>query len=94
MATNRWPNAQVLAKNAISIGQRDLVDPGHIVLNYANSMGPSFFPVARAALRLIEPHADAVRLIRERMAENMDWSQLPEDSCEFLMRVTRGDTGP
>lgn len=86
----RWPNANELAKNAHEIGQRTQVDPGHIVLNYANSMGKTFFPVARAALRHIEPHADAIRLIRDRMAENMDWSQLPEDSCEFLMRVTRG----
>lgn len=91
-AAGRWPNAGELANSAKSMGRSKFVEPGHIVLNYASSMGANFFPVARAALKIIEPHAHAIKLIRDRMSENMDWSQLPEDSCEFLMRVTRGGT--
>ena len=52
-------------------------------------MGNSFFAVGNAALKLLEPQADPVGMVRARMAERLDWSRLPEDSCEFLMRVTR-----
>lgn len=88
-AAGRWPNARALAESAREIGQRQMIDPGHVVLNYAHSMGPSFYPVGNAALQLLEPHADAVSLVRAVMAEHLDWSLLPEDSCEFLMRVTQ-----
>jgi hypothetical protein len=52
-------------------------------------MGKSFFPVGLAALKLLDPHDDAVAKVRAKMAGNLDWSRLPEDSSEFLMRVTR-----
>jgi hypothetical protein len=88
-AAGRWPNAEGLAKSAMEIGRRSMIDPGHVVLNYAHSMGPSFFPVGQAALKFLEPHGDAVATVRARMAANLDWSRLPEDSSEFLMRVTQ-----
>lgn len=43
VATGRWPNARALVESARAIGQRQMIDPGHVVLNYAHSMGPSFF---------------------------------------------------
>jgi hypothetical protein len=89
VATGRWPNARALTDSAREIARRQMIDPGHIVLNYAHSMGPSFYPVGTAALNLLEPHADAVSLVRTVMAEHLDWSLLPEDSSEFLMRVTQ-----
>lgn len=89
VAAGRWPNARALVESAREVGQRQMIDPGHVVLNYAHSMGPSFFPVGNAALQMLEPHADAVSLIRAVMAEHLDWSLLPEDSSEFLMRVTQ-----
>lgn len=85
---DRWPNAGRLAELARVTGRRDRIDPGHVALNYAHTMGADFFPVANAALRLIEPGADAVTVLRERMAARLDWSALPEDSSAFLMRVT------
>jgi hypothetical protein len=85
----RWPNAHELAQDACQIGRQQMIDPGHIVLNYAHAMGNSFFAVGNAALKLLEPHADAVGLVRAKMAKYLDWSRLPEDSSEFLMRVTR-----
>ena len=54
-----------------------------------NGIGKSFFPVGNAALNLLEPNTDAVAKVRARMAENLDWSRLPEDSSEFLIRVTQ-----
>ena len=90
VAAGRWPNAQGLADEALRIGRQTQTDPGHIVLNYAHAMGGnSFFAVANAALRLLESRADAVALVRAKLAERLDWSRLPEDSSEFLMRVTR-----
>lgn len=89
VAGGRWPNAHELADCARQLGRQKMVDPGHIVLNYAHSMGNSFFAVGNAALNLLEPQADAVGEVRSKMAECLDWSRLPEDSSEFLMRVTR-----
>jgi hypothetical protein len=89
ITTGRWPNAQNLARGALEIGKRQQIDPGHIVLNYAHSMGKAFFPVAKASSKLLEPRGDAVFQVRTKMAENLDWNLLPEDSSEFLMRVTK-----
>jgi IrrE N-terminal-like domain len=88
-ASERWPNAQELAKEGQRIGHMHMIDPGHVVLNYAHTMGPDFFAVANAALKRLEPHADAIGTIRAILADRLDWSRLPEDSSEFLMRVTR-----
>ena len=49
-------------------------------------MGNHFFPVTNAALSLLEPNRDALGIVRQKMAEHLDWSSLPEDSSEFLMR--------
>ena len=67
------------------------VDPGHIVLNYAHTMGGRFWPVANAALGLLEPNRDAMKVVRQKMAGHLDWSSLPEDSSEFLMRVSQAE---
>ena len=89
IAAGRWPNAEELAKSAQGIGRKSMIDPGHVVLNYAHSMGQSFFPVGLAALKILDPHDDAVAKVRSKMARNLDWSRLPEDSSEFLMRVSQ-----
>ncbi len=88
-ASGAWPDAETLAAEARQIGRQEMIDPGHVVLNYAHSMGADFFPVAQLALARLYPGADAIRDIREKMADTLDWSRLPEDSSEFLMRVTR-----
>ncbi len=89
-AADRWPNAQGLAEEAKRIGRLEMIDPGHVVLNYAHSMGNGFFAVANAALTRLDPEANAIAFIRGVMADRLDWSNLPEDSSEFLMRVTAG----
>jgi IrrE N-terminal-like domain len=88
--SGRWPNAGKLAQISEAFGRRNQVDPGHVVLNYAHSMPESnFYPVARSALKHLFPNADAIGLVRDRLAANLDWDRLPEDSSEFLMRMTR-----
>lgn len=88
----RWPKADRLAQLAREFGSRNKVDPGHVVLNCAHTEGGGFWGVANAALKRLGPDADAVGMIGERLAANLDWEKLPEDSSEFLMRVTRQET--
>lgn len=88
-AAGRWPNAQKLAEESRQIGRLQKIDPGHVVLNYSHSMGRDFFAVANAALARLEVHGDAIKTIRATLADRLDWSRLPEESSEFLMRVTR-----
>ena len=85
----RWPNAKTLAELARDFGRRNQVDPGHVILNCAHTVGGGFWGIANAALKIIDPAADAVGTIGERLAANLDWERLPEDSSEFLMRITR-----
>jgi hypothetical protein len=85
----RWPNAAMLAEMARDFGRRNHVDPGHVVLNCAHTIGSSFWGIASAALKILDPHAHATTLVGERMAANLDWNRLPEDSSEFLAKITR-----
>jgi IrrE N-terminal-like domain len=85
----RWPNARMLAENATHLGRSLSIDPGHVVLNYAHTMGSNFFGVARAALNLLFPGANAMRTVRAKLTENLNWALLPEDSSDFLIRITR-----
>lgn len=87
----RWPNRYQLLANAREFGRAHQIDPGHVVLNFAHSMGANFFALANAALALLGG-ADAPTLIRSKMAENLDWDQLPSDSSEFVSRLTQTDT--
>ena len=87
-AADRWLKADALAAEAQRIGREKGIDPGHIVLNYAHTMGGSFFAVANAALKHLDPAPDAVGLVRRKLAERLDWSELPPDAAEFVARVT------
>ena len=89
--TGRWPNAPTLAARAMEIGREHKIDPGHVVLNYAHTMGSEFYPVANAALALLVPNRDGLKIVRRKLAEHLDWSSLPEDSSEFLMRVSQAE---
>jgi hypothetical protein len=91
-ASGRWPNATDLANWARKLGRELKIDPGHIALNYAHTMGADFFPVANAALARLEPEREALGIVRRKLAERLDWSNLPEDSSEFLMRVSQTET--
>ena len=87
--TGRWPKADKLARIALEMGLQLHIDPGHIIVNYAHTMG-NLWPVANAALKRVSPDEDALKLIQEKMADHLDWESLPEESCEFLIRVSQG----
>jgi Zn-dependent peptidase ImmA (M78 family) len=87
-APGRWPDATTLAREALRIGESEQIDPGHVVLNYAYSMGPTFFAVANAALQRLSPSDDGRAILRKKLADSLEWSQLPADAAEFLARMT------
>ena len=81
--------AGALARAAYQAGVDEQIDPGHIVLNCAYQMGSDFFAVAKAALKLLEPQADAVGLVRSRMLAHLDKTMPPADTYEFILRATQ-----
>lgn len=86
-ATSTWPNAHELAREAQGLAVRLQTDPGFIVLNYAHSMGNSFFAVANAALKLMPGTAGGDGLVGRLAREKLDWSRLGEDAAEFISRM-------
>ena len=85
----RWPSALDLARLARRFGTANCVDPGHVVLNWAHSTSGSVWGIANAALKVLDATPDAIGDINERLEANLDWGNLPEDDCEFLMKITR-----
>ena len=86
-ATN-WPKAAALAEEAMLLAVERQTDPGFIILNYAYSMGPEFFAVGNAALGRLAGQPDGPNLLRRKMADALDWAKLPEDSNEFVSKMT------
>lgn len=80
-------NSRELAHVADEFGKANQVDPGHIVLNFANQSGK--WGIGIAAAKVLEserPPAWAV--INEAMWGGINPEALPVDTVEFLGRVT------
>lgn len=86
-------NAEALAAQAIKTGLRDGVDPGFVALNYADTKwltstsSKVHFAVGNLALAAIEPDANPVRWIHQRMCERLDWAEIGRDSRHFLRSI-------
>jgi hypothetical protein len=82
-------NGTALAEAARRAGGSSMIDPGVVALNYGyhNDM----MPAAMNALKLLEPHPDALELIREKMARNLDPGLIDEHSYRWLTHLTRID---
>ena len=78
--------APALATAARRLASKHQVDPGHVILNYGHTM--KFWPVANAALNLVNTDADAPAMIAEAMARHLDAEEVPADSLDFLSLVT------
>lgn len=92
MPGGRWPNADRLATSAQALAVQSKIDPGHLILNYANSMSTksnTFWPVASAALSKLPSQVSPVELINRRLAERLNWDGLPRETAEFVARMTR-----
>lgn len=75
-----------LAKKAISQGKAGQIDPGALVLNYGKTTAD--WSRAMTALKSVEGDAEAAAIIRKRMSTALDWERLPEESQQFLRRMT------
>lgn len=90
--TGRWPNAEALARDAMTLGTQLGVDPGHIILNYAKSMSvgdKNFWAVASAALSKLPSEPNPLQAIHSHIAGRLDWQRLPKETAEFVMRMAR-----
>jgi hypothetical protein len=78
-----------LADAARLTGQTIRVDPGVIALNYARSIpdGP-YWGLAVAAMKALEPDADAIQTVHSRMRAHLNWDALSDESRDFLLRIT------
>ncbi len=81
--------ARALANAAHQAGTAEHIDPGHLVLNCAFQAGGDFFAVANAALAMLEPTADAPDILRKYMLSYLDKTKVPEETYEFILRVTK-----
>ena len=82
---SKWLKADALAASASDLGRRTCIDPGVIALNYSWNQG--FFPVAMAALKILQPEANAQQQVRDHYVE-LDLERLAEDTQRFFNAVT------
>lgn len=80
------PNAPALAQAAMEKGAALRIDPGHLVLRYAYQSGA--WPLAQAALSLLEPESHAPQDIQHALQHYLELGRLPSDTREFLSKVT------
>ena len=83
--------ASTLAAVSRVRGESDSVYPGHIVLNYVNGLDGNFHGLGANALAELYPNANASRVLQRCLTSHLDFSTLPEDHSEFLLRVSRLD---
>ncbi len=85
-------NAAGLAEAAQFFGQQYRVDPGVMALNYARHVpnGP-YWALANAALKRLEPDANACAIVQNAMRGNLQREALADEQWEFLLRVTGAD---
>ncbi|MEQ9372221.1 MAG: ImmA/IrrE family metallo-endopeptidase [Coleofasciculus chthonoplastes F3-SA18-01] len=74
-----------LAAIAKSVAERDSLDPGVLVLNYAWTRNQ--WDVGMKALELIEPDANAPANINRHLVQYLDWNRLDMDSQDYLKMV-------
>ena len=79
-------NAEQLAQNAQETGEKTKSDPGSIALNYAHTA--RFIPVGMKALGFLEPDADAIGTINQKMLGNIDPELLAEGPLRWLLSLT------
>jgi Zn-dependent peptidase ImmA (M78 family) len=80
--------AEVLAEQAREFAAEYQIAPGAAVLNFTHNHPKHPWPLANATLNELRPDANAPESIRSTLRERLDWSSLPNESADFLARVT------
>ncbi len=88
VSEDRYPSAAKLAQAAMHVGQREQIDPGALVLNLAFHAPNNLWALANAALNELHDGPSGHEQIRSILRERLPWSNLPDESAQFLMRVT------
>jgi hypothetical protein len=84
-------NSGELARTAHEFGKANQIEPGHIVLNFANKSGK--WDIGISAVKLLESERQpAWAVINEAMWGGIDPKALPLDTVEFLDKVTGSST--
>lgn len=78
------PSQLYQAAKAVSMEKR--VDAGHILLNYGHTEGQ--FPLAKAALKLIEGESCGATVVNVKLFESLDAEAISEDQLALLHTVT------
>jgi len=80
-------NFRELAHSAFEFGKKHHIDPGHIVLNFANQSGE--WEMSIAAVKVLQgENSPAPVIINEAMWGGINPETLPMETLEFLGRVT------
>jgi hypothetical protein len=79
-------NAEQLAAAATKLGNEHKIAPGVVALNYGWTK--RFFPVAFAALKVLEPGEHAAEVVGQRMVGHIDEDLISGEAYEWLVRLT------
>lgn len=82
--------ADVLADGALRIARQNQVDPGHVALNYAKTMGRNggnYYPVCFSALNIIYPHLTWAEQANRTFLEYVDEDKVSEDKFQMLCKM-------
>ncbi|HGH4644633.1 TPA: ImmA/IrrE family metallo-endopeptidase [Enterobacter roggenkampii] len=83
-------SADVLADGAMRIARQNQVDPGHVALNYAKTMGRNggnYYPVCFSALNLLYPDLTWPEQANRTFLKFVDEEKVSEDKFEMLCRM-------
>ena len=73
--------------NLARIKSKELkIDPGIVILNFAYTTKK--WALAEQALKIVNPHAGAVELIRQKMKDYLDLNKLSEESYDYFSKLT------
>lgn len=83
--TNSFYSAAHIAKAAISYGQSNRIDAGHIILNYAHDIGN--FMLANAALRELPASRPGMLIVNSNLRSVLNFEALSDDQAALLSRA-------
>lgn len=79
-------NSFKLLNQAISISRKINVDPGVIILNFAYLTQK--WALAEQTLKNLNPQADAIEKIKNKIRKNLNFNNISEENAEFFLRIT------
>jgi len=75
-----------LANAAMKKAKEYNLDPGVLALNYAYLNNK--FPLTQQALKILDPEADAISLIKNKMKQYLALDNLSEENYDFFVKVS------